>query len=258
MNKIYKLSLLSYFFLLGCSYHTPDLMAAYVYACDLERAKHRIEQGSIDDFNVRFKQLCDDNSELKKKLEDKNQQNKTITAFEEQILNGNIEKRFKEFETFIADAFKNVDKNYIVNSAIRDFAAYASLSQSIFNILMYAFAGLGDNKKASEVLYDICKLLRFLEPVTVIKILVQCEEFYQKESYSNFQQELIDLYNNITKTIQDANVNIGSIGELSSLNFSDKEIKQLFGTLAFLLSNKNFFNTSEENTLQGVLSSYKN
>ena len=73
-----------------------------------------------------------------------------------------------------------------------------------------------------------------------------------------FDKFLVLIYNNITKTIQDANVNIGGIGELSSLNFSDQEIKQLFGTLAFLLSNKNFFNTSEENTLQGVLSFYKN
>ncbi len=232
-----------------CSNHTPDFIAAYVYARDVEISKHRIEQGNFDNFKTRLKQLCEDNENVKKKLVHKIK----LTKFEEQLLSGNIEKKFEQFEIFIKDAFNNTEK-YGANSAIRDFSAYASLSQSIFNILMYTFASLDDDK-ALKVLNVVCKLLRFLEPDTVIKVLIQCENFYNKETYSNFQQELTDLYENIVTTIKDAKVDAGGISCVSELDFSENEILKLFGTLIFLLNNKNFFNTSEDNKLQSVLSS---
>ena len=251
MNKIYKISLLSYLFLLGCGDYTTDFMSAYVYAHDLELSKYRIEQGSLDNFNARFKQLCEDNDSVRQKLANKT----TLTTFEEQLLNGDINKKFAQFERFIKNAFTDT-KKYGANSSIRDFAAYAVLSQPIFNILMYVFASLDDDKSI-KVLNGVCKLLRFCDPVTVIKVLIQCENFYNKETYCNYQQELTALYASIMNTIQDVKVDAGSMSCISELDFSENEILKLLGILGFLLNNKNFFNTSEENKLQSVLSSFQ-
>jgi len=235
MCRLCKIALLFYSFLQGCSNYTPDTLAAYTWACDVERNKNRIKQCDRDDVEIRHNQLCKDHNDIKNELKKKN----NPSSFEQQILDGKVEKRFNQFRDFLCAAFIKSKQNKSHNGAIRDFAAYAVLSQTIFNFLMYVFASL-DDSKALKTLETVCKLLRFFEPDKVIKILVQCEDFYNKDSHPNLQQELTNLFDNISASMRN-NVDSGALACVSEFEFSEKEIQTLLSTLLFLLSIKHFF-----------------
>lgn len=234
MRRLCKIALLFYSFLQGCSNYTPDTLAAYTWVCDVERNKNRIKQCDRDDVEIRHNQLCKDHNNIKNELKKKN----NPSSFEQQILDGKVEKRFNQFRDFLCAALES-KQNKSHNGAIRDFAAYAVLSQTIFNFLMYVFASL-DDSKALKTLETVCKLLRFFEPDKVIKILVQCEDFYNKDSHPNLQQELTNLFDNISASMRN-NVDSGALACVSEFEFSEKEIQTLLSTLLFLLSIKHFF-----------------
>ena len=236
MNKIYKLSLLSYFFFSGCAQYTPDFMAAYVYACNVEISKHKKEHGNIDAFKKRLKLLEESHDKIKTLLNTKAKDK--LSSFEKSIISGDVNKRFKQFDDFISQAFTDVT-NYDVNGSVRDFAAYACLSQTIFNILMYAFSSL-DDAKAMKILNIVCNVLKFLKPRVVVEALILCENFYEKESFSNFNQELLETVNNLVELVKKS-ADSGALTCVNDLEFTPEEGLTLISTLVFLLNHKHFF-----------------
>lgn len=239
MNKIYKYILLSYFFC-GCSSYTPDFMAAYNYVCDVEKSKHRKECIDFETFDKRYENLLFVNNSMKTSLSKRDKK----SNIEEKICNGKIEEQFEGFKEYIQKAF-NENQDYEKNAPIRDLAAYASLSQTIFNILMYAFATFETNERAIQFLSHICNIFKFLPRPTVVKMLKECEDFYNDDS-PDIKGKIVPLVQNIAKRVNDE-VDIGVVSCVKDVEFTNDEKVNFFSTLVFILHNKKYLSIEKNN-----------